>query len=55
MTLTFDNFVELMLTQRRKTSYQDEMYAIFRVFDTDNDGLIDARDIRRTMKVGVTS
>ena len=49
--LRFDDFVELMGESRRATSYKDEMRAVFRAFDKDDDGLITAEDIRETMKV----
>ena len=49
--LRFEDFAELMLTSRRVTSYEDEMMAVFRIFDKDDDGQIDADDIRETMKV----
>ena len=43
--------MELMATSRRTTSYEDEMFTVFRIFDKDDDGRIDATDIRATMKV----
>ena len=52
--LRFEDFAELMLTSRRVTSYEDEMMAVFRIFDKDDDGQIDADDIRETMKVRAT-
>ena len=51
--LRFEDFAELMLTSRRVTSYEDEMMAVFRIFDKDDDGRIDADDIRETMKVRI--
>ena len=40
-----------MGASRRVTSYEDEMRAVFRAFDTNDDGLITAQDIQETMKV----
>ena len=48
--VTWEEFLDLMTGRRQTQSLQDEMRDIFKIFDADDDGYINAADIERTMK-----
>lgn len=49
-TIEFNEFLQMMSNQQRRSLNEDALKDAFRIFDKDDDGLISVEELRKIMK-----